>query len=205
VATRGQSENILWHAMRKFRITASHFAAVLQARKRKSFTSSLYATLQNENDLQGIHSVAWGRENEKYAVKMFQEKYGIQVKPCGIFLSDDGLLGASPDGVIDEAAIIEVKCPYKWRNVKLVTAASDQSFFLSFKNGSFSLKNDCAYYHQIQGQLHLSEREVCYFIVYSPVDFTCLPIRKDNSWLSNLFTLKNFAKDNFLPYILSLQ
>ncbi len=111
----------------------------------------------------------WGKENEKTAILKFSEMYGLAVSDCGIFLSADGLLGASPDGILDEAAIIEVKCPYSWRNFTDFAGALDKAgCFLEKVNGEYRLKETHDYYHQVQGQMHLSKRSVCYFVVYIP-------------------------------------
>lgn len=37
-----------------------------------------------------------------------------------------------------------------------------------YKNGELKLKTSHDYYYQVQGQLHITERQYCYFIVWTP-------------------------------------
>ena len=43
----------------------------------------------------------------------------ISVQRTGIWLSTSGMLGASPSGIVDDAQIIEVKCPFSARQTPL--------------------------------------------------------------------------------------
>ncbi len=82
------------------------------------------------------------------ALRKIQEMYGRIPSPCGIFLSADGLLGASPDGVLDDGAIVEVKCPYSWRhlpNFDSVIGTAD-SFLVTDESG-LKLKEAHPYCH----------------------------------------------------------
>ena len=83
-------------------------------------------------------------------------------------------LGATPDGVIEceccGTGVIEIKCPYKYRQHKLCDIA-DQSFYLqSKKDGKLELSHSHAYYLQIQGQLALCQKPHCDFIVWTEQD-----------------------------------
>lgn len=155
-----------------------------------------------ESNLDGVRAISWGRENEAAARNAFEAKYNTKVLPCGLFLSADGLLGASPDGVLDDVSIVEIKCPYKWRNISIKDACKYMDFFLSDSDGDLSLKRNTNYYHQVQGQLFLSGRSVCFFIIWNPIDFVCIPVRKDPQWSSNLQLLRQFAVDHYLPHLL---
>ena len=44
----------------------------------------------------------WGVNKEKEAIKAFTVKTGLAVKETGIWFHSSGILGASPDGIIDE-------------------------------------------------------------------------------------------------------
>jgi hypothetical protein len=132
--------------------------------------------------------------------------YGLQPQECGLFLSDDGLLGASPDRVLDEGAILEVKCPYSWRDLNSIKDALTKTggFLELDETYGYTLKKEHAYYHQVQGQLHLSKRVVCYFVTYIPKDCIVIPIRRDEIWKSaHLPALSQFVKDTLLPFIRS--
>lgn len=135
---------------------------------------------------------------------MFESKTNSSVQECGIFLHESGLLGASPDGKIDDQKILEIKCPYKYRELpSLKEAALDKHFFLFHDGVSFHLKEDSDYFHQIQGQIHITGASMCYLVVYIPNDCIILPIPKDVKWSHNIDKLLNFYGVSFLPYILS--
>jgi len=65
--------------------------------------------------------------------------YGAKVKPAGFFIcTEHPWLKASPDGVIDEEQIIEIKCPYRGRNSKV--EPSGEFTFLERCNNTVRLK-----------------------------------------------------------------
>ena len=82
-------------------------------------------------------------------------------------LSDNGLvistyLGASPDGIIDcsccGSGIIEVKCPYKYRDVNPWQINDKKSFLQLDNDGKLSLSTIHDYYYQVQGQLSICNK-----------------------------------------------
>ena len=75
-ATVGQTDNKLWHLMRKGRLTASNFGCVLSA---KRATPSLISRLCVGKDLDKVLSVQWGRANEPEGIKAFEEATGKKV------------------------------------------------------------------------------------------------------------------------------
>src|SRR5690606_31392728 len=57
------------------------------------------------------YPLVWGKEMEPRAIEYFQEQTGMEVERVG-FVSFGDHAGGSPDGLIGEDAILEVKCPY---------------------------------------------------------------------------------------------
>ena len=51
----------------------------------------------------------WGITHEPAAKQQYTEQTGSVIQERGVFLSDSGLLGASPDGTVSDDCIIEVK------------------------------------------------------------------------------------------------
>ncbi|KAK7907110.1 hypothetical protein WMY93_015722 [Mugilogobius chulae] len=128
-ATVGQAENALWMAYRKKRLTASNFGFVLAAVKRKSYPPSLFKTLLGQYNLkQGAHACDWGIVHEQKAKKEYMMRTGVTIQEKGVFLSDSGLLGGSPDGMVSDDCIIEVKCPYSARKKTIIQAAEAKDF-----------------------------------------------------------------------------
>uniref|UniRef100_A0AAV2J6V3 YqaJ viral recombinase domain-containing protein n=1 Tax=Knipowitschia caucasica TaxID=637954 RepID=A0AAV2J6V3_KNICA len=108
-ATVGQTKNALWMAYRRKRITASNFGLVLAAVKRNSYPPSLFKTLLGHYNLkQGAHACDWGIVHEQKAKEEYMKRTGVTFQESGVFLSDSGLLGGSPDGLVSDDCIIEV-------------------------------------------------------------------------------------------------
>lgn len=48
------------------------------------------------------------------------------------------------------------------------------------KNGDIVLKEDSCYYYQIQGQMHITVRNSCYFFIFTPIWTKLEIIKYDN-------------------------
>ena len=57
-------------------------------------------------------------------------KTGKTVKETGIWFDSSGILGASPDGIVDDETVLEAKCPYTERNVTIEEALKSRTFCL---------------------------------------------------------------------------
>ena len=104
-------------------------------------------------------------------------------------------LGASPDRVVDNDTLLEVKCPYTARNEVI-----DQTTipYLSQGSNGLQLNKTHDYYYQVQGQLLCSDKQKCDFMVYTQKQFIIIPIERDNSFISTMLTsLTNFYDNNF--------
>lgn len=189
-ATVGQKDN---HALRKGRLSASNFGSVLMA---KRVTPSLISKLCVNQDLHGVQAVQWGIANEQ------EEATGMKVRGSGLWLADSGILGASPDGLVGDTDIIEVKCPFQWRDHTVEEAVQEKSFYLYLEEGgAYRLKEDHHYWHQVQGQLHLSGKTTCYFTIWTPKQCVIIPISRDDLWQPNLGILEPFYRDHMLPQL----
>ncbi|XP_061587156.1 uncharacterized protein LOC133451994 [Cololabis saira] len=205
-ATVGQAKNALWSAYRQKRITASNFGLVLAAVKRKSYPPSLFKTLLGQYNLkEGSKACDWGIHHEARAKQQFTERTGVVIQERGLFLSLSGLLGGSPDGTVSDDCIVEVKCPWSARANTILQAAESRDFFLELdeETGTLALKQRHNYWHQIQGNLHLTGANSCHLIVWTPLDLVILPVLKDPTWALNIGILETFFKECFLPNIVS--
>ncbi|KXJ24866.1 Exonuclease [Exaiptasia diaphana] len=130
--TMGQRDNSSWHLARRGRLTASNFGSVLNC---KRVTPSLLKRLLGEYDLSRVKAVQWGTNNEKEAINYFKTSTGLQVAETGLWLHESGVLGASPDGLIGNCHVLEVKCPYTERNEAITDAIKNASFCLKEEDG----------------------------------------------------------------------
>ncbi|VEN54643.1 unnamed protein product, partial [Callosobruchus maculatus] len=192
--TIGQTNNANWLVARKYRTTSSKFGAVISACLRKKYPPSLFKGLLEGYDLSGVQAIPWGRENETTAIAKFQEVTGLHVDPAGFCLDKCGFLGTSPDGYVSERCIIEVKCPFKYRNEEHLTSAlsKDKNYIISFDNSMWIINEKHNYYHQIQGELHITGRDMCYLVVWIPHDVVILRVSRNDEWMPNMNTLKSF-------------
>ena len=189
--TVGQRDNPAWHLARRGRLTASNFGSVLHA---KRVTPSLLKRLLGEYDLSRVKAVQWGVNNEAEAVKAFINLTGKTVQETGLWLDGSGILGASPDGIVDEDSVLEAKCPYTERNMTIEDAVNTSPNFClkKIENGQYALKEEHVYWHQVQGEIYFSRRKFCYFVVWTSKDVIVLKIAKDEAWSKNITKLTQF-------------
>lgn len=208
--TRGQQSNPAWGACRKGRITASNFGAVIRhmrSKRRATPSKSLLRKLMGEYDLSGMQAIQWGVTHESVAVDTYKLAKECEVTQSGVWLDETGCVGGSPDGIVDENVIIEAKCPFSLRQTT-VTSALDKGNFMLKKDSSghiaLNLKSDLGfqYYHQIQGNMHLTKRSWCDLIVWTPLEMVIVSVAKDDSWLENLQLLRAFHRETYLPIFL---
>ena len=198
--TVGQRDNPAWHLARRGRPTASNFGSVLQA---KRVTPSLLKRLLGEYDLSRVKAVQWGVNNETEALKAFTNLTGKTVLETGIWLDTSGILGASPDGLVEEDSVLEAKCPYTEKNMTIEEAVgTSPNFYLEkTESGQYALKKGHVYWHQVQGEIYFSRRKFCYFVVWTAKAVVILKIARDETWSENIAKLMQFYFDHLLPKI----
>ena len=87
-----------------------------------------------------------------------------------------GFLGASPNACVTDPycelpeGIAEFKCTFSKKDVTPREACEDESFYCTYQEGSFILKRNHHYYHQVQLQLYVgidlySWCDFCVFIL----------------------------------------
>ena len=90
-------------------------------------------------------------------------------------------MAASPDGIIDcyccGKGVLEIKCPYSYRNESVESAVSnDPSFCLKKDNDLLYLDHTHHYYYQVQTQMFICNVEYCDFCVCTfPETNECSP------------------------------
>ncbi|KAF2887321.1 hypothetical protein ILUMI_18852, partial [Ignelater luminosus] len=66
--------------------------------------------------LDGVKFIQWGRDHENDAIEASSQAAGHSVEKTGFHLHSCGYLGAIPDGLADNGALIEIKRPFTFRN-----------------------------------------------------------------------------------------
>jgi YqaJ-like viral recombinase domain len=105
------------------------------------------------------------------ARECFENKFDLQVLPAGLFVDIElHFLAGSPDGLVGEHDIVEIKCPHsiKDMNPKDGVLAKKIKYLSINSDGHMELKRNDNYYYQVQGQLRVTNKLSCYFIVWTP-------------------------------------
>lgn len=173
--TRRQSECKSWRFHRAGRITASVCYQAVNTNLTQPCKSVLH-TIMQYSEVVDTNATRYGKRMEKEAITMYLEnqKYmhkNLQVKNCGLLVTEKyPFLGASPDGIVTcdchADRILEVKCPYKYREGLFVHAWENDKTFILNKNGSVKAKHQ--YYYQVQLQMLLSNLDTAHLWIYSP-------------------------------------
>lgn len=82
-------------------------------------------------------------------------------------------MGASPDGLVDEVdgdSILEITCPSSIQEYTPREAFENGKlkFMTENNEGQLVLKEEDKRYYQVQGELNISEKTYCYFVVWTP-------------------------------------
>lgn len=146
-----------WFKARQGRVTGSAVGAILGV---NPYTKSSDVMRRMVRDWHGAPSeftgnvaTNWGTVNEAGAVSEFEMRTGHTVEPCGFYTKEEWL-GASPDGLVGTSGLLEVKCPFSLRDKTTPV----------FKTAKMQLH----YYSQMQVQLYVTDRKICYFYQWAP-------------------------------------
>ena len=93
-----------------------------------------------------------GSEQEKFANAAYESRTGALVEPVGFFKTEDGMFGLSPDGLIDDDGVLEIK-----------TMVSSDTLFTAVAEGDIS-----AYQDQCDGYLWLLGRKWVDLVLWAP-------------------------------------
>lgn len=163
-----QRDSSEWMELRRSLLTASNFGRVIK-RKLTTRCANLVKDILYKTNIDHVASIKHGLLNEKTAIMQLAKQTGIAIEPCGLFLDEDlPFLGATPDGIISDDTIVEVKCPISAYKLGLDEAIEKKkiNFWLKDK-GCSKLNKNHNWYYQVQGQLHISKRQKCLFAVWS--------------------------------------
>ena len=107
---------------------------------------------------------------------------------------------------INPFGLVEVKCPYASRNRTPFEAASCGNFFCEVdQQGNLNLKRNHPYFCQVQGQMAITERKWCDFLVYTNKGISTERIEFDPEFWNNklLPKLTDFYDNCLAPEIIS--
>ena len=148
-----------WFAARQGKLTASRFGAAAgigYESRRKCLRIAIGKEEWKGNNL----ACTWGTQNEKNAVKDYMVRTGNVVTHRGFYEHPVyPWLGGSPDGLVGERGLIEVKCPF--------------------------IKKEChlhippTYYCQINGLMEILDKDWCDFVSWTPTEMKIYRVYRD--------------------------
>lgn len=162
----------------------------------------------HSQNLGKVKSIQWGIVHEEDGIKEYEKLQGRKVKKCGIIFHHSGILGASPDGILSDGCLLEVKCPYSIKdlNVKEVIENPSSKFYVKCTSNGLILDQKTVlgknYYNQIQGQLHICNKQYCDLLIWTKSQSIVLKIEKDISWAENINKLIEFYINIYLPKLI---
>lgn len=178
-----EQTSTLWLDSRKLRITASKIHSVpktARANPDKYVTNHIY------NRFKGSVATKHGNKYEPVARKWFEDTSGLSVTKSGIVVrSDEQYLAASPDGVIDENTILEIKCPTK----SLQSLLNSGKYDVCLKeNGEAFLnkKGKNGYYSQVQMTMYCTKTSLCKFVVWTEADQLVVDVPYDQHFMDSI-------------------
>jgi putative phage-type endonuclease len=150
-----------WHEARCGRVTASRIADVMARTKtgygaaRANYMAELIAERLTGTVAESYTSAAMqrGSELEAEAINAYEFMQDVDVVSVGFVIAPGlEMAGASPDGLVGDEGLVEVKCPNTSTHIDtLLTGKIPQK-----------------YVDQMQWQMYCTYREWCDFVSYDP-------------------------------------
>lgn len=149
-----------WFSARRGKMTASNFGAAAGVNPYVSRKKKAKEMLEPEEPLVNIPACTWGNQNERNALKDYMIRTGNVVATKGFVLHPHySWLGGSPDGLVGERGMIEIKCPY----AKMVP----------------HLRIPPWYYCQVNGLMEIFNRDWCDFVSWTPQEMKIYRVYRD--------------------------
>lgn len=143
-----------WFNVRRGKMTASH-ASTIVANGKGLDTYCLEKAVEifseeREEQFENSHTKR-GKELEPVAKAYYESKENVTVETIG-FAEYNDYVGVSPDGLVGEDGLVEIKCP------------SGKIYMLALLGEDI----DREYYNQMQMQMLVMEKKWCDFVQFNP-------------------------------------
>ena len=119
----------------------------------------------------------YGLKSEPKAIEKYESQKNRKVSTSGFWVNPKyPFLGSSPDGLVGEDGITEIKSLKIFKHHTIESVSSNQSSVpkvvlnkqcFTVSNNKCELRHSHEYYYQIQMQLLVTEKEFCDFILYA--------------------------------------
>lgn len=145
-----------WFALRRGKFTASTFKDLFMGENTQGYKDAIYKVaferLTNTSPESFTNEyMQRGNELEPEARAWYEFEKNVEVIKAGFFEYNDWI-GASPDGLVGDSGLIEIKCPK----------------FSTMMDYLIKKELPKTYFHQVHGQLLVTDRQWCDFLAYHP-------------------------------------
>ncbi len=165
-----------WREIKLGIVSTSNFDKVLNSGSGRD----LYMRKLAAERLTGITQAGYSNDNmenglelEGAAREYYAEQNNCVVKQIG-FIKRDGHIGTSPDGLVGDDGLIEIKCPIPSTHIDYILKG----------------KMPTCYRPQVQGQLWVAACDWCDWISYCPTvkgrPFFCIRVVRDEKYINVL-------------------
>jgi len=175
-----------WFAVKCGKVSASCFSDVLcKGSGRKTYMMKLVAERLTGITQDGYTNAVMDRggEVEQQARIYYEELNECKVESAGFVVASD-FVGCSPDGLVGDKGLVEIKCPNTTTHIETILKA----------------KMPTKYVPQVQGQIWVTERKWCDFISFDPRlkqhPFFCIRVFRDDEYITILSAaVEQFEKE----------
>ena len=155
-----------WYNIRKGKMTASNAETIIANGKGLetyiyNLMAEYHSSAEKENYINA--DMQRGIDLEPEARLEFEFYTNLDVQEVG-FIEHNEFIGVSPDGLIGNDGLIEIKCP------------NDSIYFKLLLSNNIKPE----YIAQMQMQMYVTDRQYCYFVSYNPNFEKSLYIKKIN-------------------------
>lgn len=155
-----------WYNIRKGKMSASNAETIIANGKGLetyiyNLMAEYYSSAEKENYINA--DMQRGIDLEPEARLEFEFYTDLDVQEVG-FVEYNDFIGVSPDGLIGNDGLIEIKCP------------NDSIYFKLLLSNNIKPE----YIAQMQMQMYVTDRQYCYFVSYNPNFEKSLYIKKIN-------------------------
>lgn len=129
----------------------------------------------------------------------------IKILDCGLFIDEfNYFLGATPDGLVNNDGLAEIKCPYSAADMTPEEGIKKKKItcWKTDKNGTaLELKKNHKWFYQIQGQLNICQKDYCVFAVWTRKGLKHEIIKRDAHIWTNIMLpkLEQFFFNCYVP------
>lgn len=163
----------------------------------KSYVKAITSSVQKNSP-----PITHGKGIE-FIVKQRLRDNGFDIQDCGLFLDQQypGIT-ATPDGLLGNDTIVEIKCPYIGKDLEAVEAMKNKECRISkafrFVEGKFTLNKNHEYYYQVQCQMQCTGRKQCLFVVGTTKTVHHEYVPRDQQFINKMMPLAKAFFDKHL-------